>query len=163
MGISELHSMSINNLKQVTQVQHLALDFDGEFFSITTQMLHSDVFNRHRVLWVPGAVFRTWQWKWQLGLVQHRAVLTLHRQHLRPKLAEFSARPVVFNPDHANAGVRRTDYFAQRVIDGMRTKFGDSFEALFYSPIVKNVQRVLNSLDTLTLVKQFVCYAAGHH
>ncbi|KAF2354254.1 hemolymph juvenile hormone binding [Trinorchestia longiramus] len=164
IGIAELHNMSVHNLALVTRLEHLALEYDGENFTITTQMLHDQVYNRHRVLWFPGAIFRTWQWtEASLGLVKHRAVMQVHRKlQSPPRLVEFSARPVVFNPNHTSSGVRTMSRWARRLMDGVRTSFGDSIKAFFYSPIVHRVQRIMNSMDTRSLIKQFVCFAAGH-
>lgn len=42
----QLHNMSVHNLESVTQVQHLSLEYNGDDFTMTTKMLHDNVFNR---------------------------------------------------------------------------------------------------------------------
>jgi len=158
--IAELHNMSINNLAKITQVQIFSMGFDGSRLTLETRLLHDRVYNRHRVKWFPGSLLERWQWTeaW-MGLVKTHTVMHLDRRMASPpELAVFTVRPVVFNPDSSSASTQFMSRVSRRLMDAMKTSFGDKFQALLYSPLRNRLNYVLSTVDARKTIKDFVCY-----
>lgn len=158
ISIAELHNVSVHHLSWVSRINHLSVSYDGSDVEVKSDLLHNHVYNRHRVRWFPNTLFATWQWtEAQLGLVKTKATVRVGRAlEAPPVITRFQVRPVMFNPS-GNGASRFMSRMSRRLLDGMRSEFGDQLQGGLYFPLVVRLNEELQKMDLRQRMIDSIC------